>query len=354
MKIIDEKLCCIDSKILIGRNTVNYLEKEIKKRKTLIVAQKTINIDKIVENLEGEIYEIILEGGEKDKELETALNIVDYLYKKEFQRSDYVLAVGGGTLTDVVGFAASIYMRGIKLINIPTTLLGMVDAAIGGKNGVNFRGVKNIVGTFYNPHIVIIDLNFLDTLPEEEYLNGLAEVVKYGVVLDKTLFNYLIDHADDILSRNSEAVEYIIYKSVLNKLDIVKEDPYETKNIRIILNFGHTIGHAIESASKFTVSHGKAVAVGMVIESMIGVDIGITDIECSKSLIDILKKYRLPTSLNELSRNIDAEILFEAVDRDKKRYRNSISLPIPIRIGMWTKIDVDVNEIKKRITKWIG
>ncbi|MEM4744473.1 MAG: 3-dehydroquinate synthase [Ignisphaera sp.] len=354
MKIIDERICCIDTKIFIGRNIIGYLREIVKNGKVLIVRQKSINIDQIVEVLGDNIHELVLEGGEQDKDLDTVINIIDYLYREDFQRNDYVIAVGGGTLTDVVGFATSIYMRGIRLINIPTTLLGMVDAAIGGKNAVNFRKIKNVIGTFYQPHVVIADIGFLDTLPENEYLNGLAEVIKYGVILDKSLFSYLENNVDGIINRRDDVVEYIVYKAILNKLNVVKEDPYELKGIRIVLNFGHTVGHAIEAASGFIVPHGKAVAVGMVIETILGTELGITNSSCVKLIENMLRKYSLPTSIKDLSIIIDINDVIKSIARDKKRRGNSISMPILVDIGTWVKHEVTIDRIERGIAKWIG
>jgi len=354
LKIIEERICCVDTKIFVGRNAIKYLREVVKNGKVLIVRQKSISIDRIVEVLGDEIHEFVLEGGEQDKDLDTVINIIDYLYREGFQRNDYVIAVGGGTLTDVVDFATSIYMRGMKLINIPTTLLGMVDAAIGGKNAVNFRKIKNVIGTFYQPYVVIADIGFLDTLPKNEYLNGLAEVIKYGVVLDKTLFSYLKDNVDGIISRRDDAVEYIVYRAILNKLNVVKEDPYELKGVRIVLNFGHTVGHAIEAASGFAVSHGRAVAIGMVIETVLGTELGITNNSCVKLVENVLREYSLPISIKDLSIAIDISEVIKSIARDKKRRGNSISMPILVDIGTWVKREITIDRIEEGITKWIG
>ncbi|MEM3980229.1 MAG: 3-dehydroquinate synthase family protein, partial [Ignisphaera sp.] len=211
MKVLEEEICCEKTKVVVGRNAVEYLRNEVRGGKVVLIRQKAVDASRVVKALDSEVHEIVLEGGEQDKDIEKVLDILNYMYEIGLQRNDYVVAVGGGTLTDLAGFVSSVYMRGVKLINIPTTLLGMVDAALGGKNGVNFRGVKNIIGTFYQPYTVIADLEFLDTLPQEEYLNGLAEIVKYGISLDKNFFDYLYNHVDEVLKRENEVVEYIVY-----------------------------------------------------------------------------------------------------------------------------------------------
>lgn len=354
MNVLEEEVCCRRTKVVVGRNAVEYLRNEVRGGKTVLIKQKAVDISRVVKALDGEVHEVTLEGGEQDKDIEKVFNIINYMYSIGIQRNDYVVAVGGGTLTDLAGFVSSIYMRGVKLINIPTTLLGMVDAALGGKNGVNFRGVKNIIGTFYQPDLVIADLGFLDTLPHEEYLNGLAEVLKYGISLDRGFFDYLADHVDEVLKKKDEAVEYIVYRSVKNKLDIVKEDPLELKGVRIVLNFGHTFGHAIESASGFTVKHGRAVALGMAMETMFGVEIGITKERCIEPVLDLLHRYDLPTSIEDLGVDVDKKKIIEAVNRDKKRYRGSISMPILTEIGSWIRLDIPVDKVVGYLSKWIG
>ncbi|MEM3369044.1 MAG: 3-dehydroquinate synthase family protein, partial [Thermoproteota archaeon] len=215
--------------------------------------------------------------------------MLDAMFHNDFTRTDFVVAIGGGTIIDLSGFIASIYMRGVNLVNVPTTLLGMVDAALGGKNGVNFGGIKNIIGTFYQPLLVVSDVSFLETLPREELCRGLAEVIKYGITLDRGLFNYLERHRDKILSGDSSKLEEIVYKSSLNKLSIVKKDEKETKGVRIVLNFGHTIGHAIEAASNFKVHHGEAVSVGMIYEAEIAKELGYAKEDVVEALKFVLK-----------------------------------------------------------------
>ncbi|MEM1560132.1 MAG: 3-dehydroquinate synthase [Ignisphaera sp.] len=354
MNVLEEEICCRRTKVVVGRNAVEYLRNEVRGGKVILIKQKAVDVNRVVKVLDGEVYEITLEGVEQDKDIEKAFSIVNYMYSIGMQRNDYVVAVGGGTLTDVAGFISSLYMRGVKLVNIPTTLLGMVDAALGGKNGVNFRGVKNIIGTFYQPDLVVADLGFLDTLPQEEYLNGLAEVVKYGISLDRGFFDYLRDHVDEVLKKKDEAVEYMVYRSMKNKLGIVKEDPLELKGVRIVLNFGHTFGHAIESASGFTVKHGKAVALGMAMETMFGVEIGATKEYCIELVVDMLRRYDLPTSMEDLEVDVDMKKVIEAVNRDKKRYGGSISMPILIDIGSWIRVDVPLDKVVGYLSKWIG
>lgn len=350
---LEEEICCTKTKVIVGRSTLNVLRDNIK-GKVLVVRQKHIPRDKIANILVDGVFEYVLEGGEQDKDIEVVFKIVELLYEARFQRSDYVVAIGGGTLTDVVGFASSIYMRGARLVLVPTTFLCMVDAAIGGKNAVNFRGVKNVIGTFYQPSLVLVDLSFLDTLPQQELVNGLAEVIKYGVTLDRELLEYLKANYNKVLDRDEEALEYIIYRSILNKISVVKEDPYETKDIRIVLNFGHTVGHAIEASTDFKVPHGRAVAMGMVLEAMFGEIIGVTPRYCVTSIIDVLRYYGLPTSIDELGVSIDKEVFISSLIRDKKARGSNIVMPLPIDVGSWKRYSVPIDLVSEVVAKWIG
>lgn len=353
MIVLEEEICCTKTKVIIGRGSLNVLKDSIK-GKALIVRQKHVPQDKITSIFADSIFEYMLEGGEQDKDVDVALKIAEVLSEAKFQRNDYVVAIGGGTLTDVVGFAASIYMRGLRLVIIPTTLLCMVDAAIGGKNAVNFKGIKNVIGTFYQPSLVIADLDLLDTLPQQELINGLAEVIKYGITLDRELFEYLRKNHDRIMNRDDQSLEYIVYKSILNKIAIVKEDPYELKNIRIVLNFGHTVGHAIEASTGFRVPHGKAVAVGMVLEASLGKSLGVTPRHCINDVIEVLKYYNLPTSIDELGINIDKEVFRSSLTRDKKARGNNIIMPLPTDIGSWKSYTVPIDLISEVVARWIG
>ncbi len=354
MRVVEESICCSNTKVFIGRGIVReILEKEINGN-VLIVRQDAVDPKYVISTLKTKPHEIVLPGGDQIKDINIVMQIIQLLSEKGFQRRDYIIALGGGALTDVAGFAASIYMRGIRLINIPTTILGMVDAALGGKNAVNFHGIKNIIGSFYQPHIVISDLIYLDTLPRKEFIGGLAEVIKYGATLDYELFKYLSSNSTRILDRDYEAIEYIVYRSTINKLSIVKHDPYELKNVRIVLNYGHTVGHAIEAVTGFAVPHGMAIAVGMVCEAIIGEGIGITEKGVVDILVNILKMYGLPTSLRELNIRVEQEVLLNAMLKDKKRHGDYIYLPIPTSLGSWTPYKISINEMRSAIEKCLG
>jgi len=354
MRCIEEDICCNRTKIFIGRNIVGVLREYID-GKALILRQRAVDSSRIVDVLrDRDIYEVVLEGGERDKDISNVMNIVRILYEKGFQRRDYIVAVGGGTLTDVAGFVASIYLRGINLVNIPTTLLGMVDAAIGGKNGVNFGDIKNVLGTFYQPSIIVSDLGFLDTLPDEEMVNGMAEVIKYAVIMDRELYTFLKKSYDRFFNRDYDVIEDIVYRSTIDKLSIVRQDPYELKGVRSVLNFGHTIGHTIEAATKFSISHGKAIAIGMVCESMLGIELGVSPRDILEEVIHMLKLYRLPTNVKELGIAMDRDLALYAVTRDKKSRGTEILMPLPVELGKWDLFRVDIEFVKSVTAECLG
>jgi 3-dehydroquinate synthase len=344
MITFSEKFCNTETKVVVGSGALKELE-DIKEKKAVFYSRK-INIQNVKKHLIGDYIEIPMDDGEEAKEISYALKLVKKLFEEGFDRGDYVIAVGGGTVTDVVGFVASIYMRGLNLVNIPTTLLGMVDAAIGGKTGVNFENVKNVIGTFYQPSYIIEDLDFISTLPLEEIRKGLAEVIKYGLVLDKDLYDFLAMNKEKVLNKDTEAMEYVVYKSVLNKISVVKVDERETKGIRIVLNFGHTIGHAIEAGSNFLIPHGYAISVGMICEAKIAEEMGYSEEGVVEDTAWILSHYDLPISVDQLGEKIDVEKALSAISKDKKVRNDVILMPFPTRIGDWKKVEVPIETLK--------
>jgi len=344
MRVLNETICNSSISIYIGQGALKVLE-ELKDKKVALFYSQKIDPSKVKAHLKNYI-EIPMIDGEEAKDINYALKLVKILFENDFDRGDYVIALGGGTVTDVVGFVASIYMRGINLINIPTTLLGMVDAAIGGKTGVNFENVKNVIGTFYQPTMIISDLDFLLTLPTEEIKKGLAEVIKYGLVLDKELYDFLAMNKDRVLSKDYEALEEIIYKSSMDKLSVVKADERETKGIRIVLNFGHTIGHAIEAGSNFEIPHGYAISIGMVCEAKMAEEVGYAEEGVVEDVTWILSQYGLPLSIDDLKVKINVEKALEAITKDKKIRGGYIMMPFPTRIGDWKKVDVPLETLK--------
>jgi shikimate kinase/3-dehydroquinate synthase len=273
----------------------------------------------------------IIPDGEKYKTLDTVRSVYNFMLKENFDRSAAILALGGGVIGDLAAFAASTYKRGVSLIHIPTTLIAQVDSSIGGKTGVDHPLGKNMIGTFYQPDMVLIDIKKLLTLPEKEFRNGLAEVIKYGIANDATLFDILEKKQEKILNRDIDILKEIITKCVRIKKKIVEKDEKEEKGIREVLNYGHTIGHIIEALTGYSkYSHGQAVAMGMVKEAELARRESIlskNDFSRIKNLID---NYDLPTSIPKNIKNNDMK---NYVAQDKKVRKGKIRLPVPTGIG---------------------
>ncbi len=283
------------------------------------------------------IKTIIVPAGEEHKNLET----VNFLWKSFLEngldRKSIVIALGGGVIGDMTGFAASTYMRGIDWIAVPTTLLSMVDASLGGKTGFDLPEGKNLIGAFHPPKLVLADVNFLKTLPERELISGIAEVVKHGIISDPELFNLCSNGLDWV----KDNLEEIVKRAVAVKIKVIEDDPYE-KGFRAALNLGHTVGHAVELVSKFDLRHGEAIAIGMCVEAKYSARIGLASQSVVEAIESTLKKLNLPTEIpDELSK---AEII-KAMRVDKKKNAKSIRFALPVEIG---KVElVDVNDLEE-------
>ena len=282
---------------------------------------------------------VILEvpDGEQYKTLESAGKLYGQLAESGAERSTAILASGGGVIGDLAGFVAATYMRGIPLVQLPTTLLAQCDSSIGGKTAVDHGNLKNEIGAFYQPKITIADISVLRTLPRAELTGGLAEVIKYGVIRDEPFFTYLETHLDQIKALDEKALETIVARSAVIKAEIVACDERDM-GLRNILNFGHTVGHAVESVSNFQVAHGQAVSIGMVAAAKIAVKLDIMPSEHAVRLIKILAKTGLLTTLPPLEvKDIISKMRF-----DKKVMHGKIRLVLPRSIGqVFITDDVD-------------
>jgi 3-dehydroquinate synthase len=274
---------------------------------------------------------VALPPGESTKSLDSASLLYDELIGMKADRHTVVVAVGGGVIGDLAGFVAATYARGLPLLMVPTTLLAQVDSSVGGKVGINHPGAKNIIGAFHQPIGVWIDTESLSSLPLRELRCGLAEVVKYGVILDANFFAHLERDAGAILDRRPEALRKIVAHSCRLKAEVVTRDEREETGLRAVLNFGHTIGHAIEAAAGYdgAVLHGEAVAAGMVAESRLAQRLGWIGPEITDRLVRLLERFGLPARFPGL----DADRLLEAMSRDKKNQRGRIRFVLPRALG---------------------
>ena len=271
----------------------------------------------------------VLPDGEEQKKLKTVHKIIDFLLGAGFGRDSTLVSLGGGVVGDITGFTASVFMRGVNVIQIPTTLLAQVDASVGGKTGVNHALGKNLIGSFYQPKCVVCDSQFLRSLTQKEYLSGLSEVIKYGLIKDAGFFEWLEDHVNEIIALEPETIHQMIQQSCKIKAEIVSQDEKE-HSVRALLNFGHTFAHAIEAAHGFGKwHHGEAVAVGMVLASKLSLIMSwITESDVTR-IQTLLTTFDLPLELPDVS----FEQLTQAMQKDKKIENKQIQLVLLRSIG---------------------
>ena len=335
------------SKEAISRKNIAPLLKEHKK--TLIITDDGVP-QKIVKKVTAackpstKVFKIILQQGEKAKSIQNFQKILNFLVESNFDRTDLIIAVGGGVVGDISGYVASSYLRGIPFIQIPTTLLAQVDSSVGGKTAINISAGKNLVGAFYNPKGVIIDTSVLKTLSNREFKAGLAEVIKYALIKNKSLFSLLKRHPKEILLMHHKIIEEIIFASIHTKAQIVTQDEKEN-GIRAILNFGHTFGHAIEAHGKYKkILHGEAVAKGMKIASKISYLESLISEKDHKKVIALLEMFEFDLSLNQYN----YEELKPYILRDKKIKAGRLNLVLLNQLSNATVTSAfDTKNLKK-------
>lgn len=279
----------------------------------------------------------VFPAGEASKNANTYLEILNFLAENHITRSDILIALGGGVVGDITGFTAATYLRGISYIQVPTSLLAMVDSSVGGKTAIDLSAGKNLVGAFYQPCLVLCDTEMLNTLTEEVFRDGCGEVIKYGVLYDCALFKHLLEHG---IHFDKEAV---ISRCIELKRNVVADDEFD-RGARQKLNLGHTIGHGIELDSNFMISHGKAIAIGMAIVSKAGNKMGICSEEAHKYIVSAIEKFGLPTKTN-----INADALYLAMLNDKKRSKDKINLIVPEKIGHCVIYPTKIDSLKSFI-----
>ena len=284
-----------------------------------------------------EAVEYVFLAGEGSKNADTYLRILSFLAEKQITRSDMIIALGGGVVGDMAGFVAGTYLRGISYIQVPTSLLAMVDSSVGGKTAIDLPAGKNLVGAFKQPKLVICDTATLATLPKRIFLDGCAEVIKYGMLYDVDLIDELLVAGPDF------DLESVVAKCVSFKRDVVQEDEFDT-GTRQKLNLGHTIGHGIEARSNFQISHGQAVAAGMSIVTKASVSRNLCPVSSFEKLIMLLQRFELP-----INTEYTADELFTSALSDKKRSGGTVNLIIPRDIGQCDIVPVPVSELKSFI-----
>ena len=335
--------------ILIGRGILGQLGEEVKKRmqpcKAAIITDT--NVEKLyAAQAETSLQEagfttcrFVYPAGEESKHIGTLSDLLEFLAENEVTRQDIIVALGGGVCGDMAGFAAAVYQRGIRFVQVPTTFLAAVDSSVGGKTAIDLRAGKNMAGAFYQPHLVLCDVDTLDTLSEEVFADGIAETLKYGIIGNAELFEKTAagSFRDDL--------EEIIETCVKMKRDIVVEDEFDT-GVRQLLNLGHTLGHAIEKRSGFTISHGHAVAIGMHLIAKAAEEKDLAETGLAEKIRKALENNNLPVSID-----YSAKEIAEGVWKDKKRRGGEISFVFPTEIGHCKIVKIPVGEVTELVEK---
>lgn len=342
---------------IVYENSFNQLaaeleQFEINRKKLCIVTDskvKGLYADEICMLLKNKCKSIVVFDfpyGEQNKNLDTVKNIYEFLIQNKFERKDMLLALGGGVVGDTAGFVAATYLRGIDFVQIPTTLLAQVDSSVGGKTGVDFEQYKNMVGAFYMPKLVYMNISTLNTLDDRQYYAGMAEVMKYGLIKNAKFYEWLIDNMYEIHERNPEILEEMVLKSCTYKKLIVEKDPTE-KGERALLNFGHTIGHAIEKAKNFELLHGECVALGCVAAAYISWKRELISMDEYYEIRDMFVPFNLPISIE----NIAPEEILELTTSDKKMEGNQIKFILLKKVG---KAMIDTTVTKEELLAGIN
>ena len=352
--------------IIIGKNIINILPKKIKilcpktKKIALIVDKKIPQRFKRILSKKLRGYKLLFlpfSASEKNKSMITINHYLKILLSKNFNRTDLVISVGGGITGDVVGFIASIYKRGINFINVPTTLLAQVDSAIGGKTGVNTSHGKNLIGSFYQPKLVLSDTSFIDSLPKKEMICGYAEILKHSIIKDKKFFNWLKNKTKSILTKKSKELIYAIKKSCEIKMFFVEKDLKE-KNMRMILNFGHTFAHAIEVKNNYSskITHGEAVLSGIILATRLSVIKKVCSLNELKQISNIYLQNNLAYTFKRYSSHNEINKLIPYLKNDKKNNDDKINFILLKNIGktaLPNKSKITIEGLKK-ISKTIS
>lgn len=338
--------------VTIGRGLLDTVGRQAagqwKGRSAAVVSDSTVAplyLNRVKDSLERagfRVHSFVFPAGEDQKNGGTYLKLLEFLAARRLTRADVLIALGGGVVGDLAGFAAATFLRGIGFLQLPTTLLAAVDSSVGGKTAIDLTNGKNLAGAFYQPQAVLCDLDTLDTLPAEVFADGCAEVIKYGMIGDPALLARLetVDFRAD--------PEELVARCVAQKRDLVEQDEFDT-GARQLLNLGHTLGHGVEACSGYTVSHGRAVAIGMTLVTRAAVAFGRCPAEVLPRLRRLLERYGLPDATA-----YSAQALYEKTLSDKKRSGDTISLVVPIAWGASQLVRIPVSELPAWIERGLG
>lgn len=317
-------------------------------RKLCIVSDSNVarlyadDVAKELEKTGNKVFTYVFKAGEENKNLNTVEDVYEFLIQNHFDRKDMLVALGGGVVGDLTGFTAATYLRGIDFIQIPTSLLAQVDSSIGGKTGVDFRAYKNMVGAFHQPKLVYMNISVLQSLSRRLFNSGFGEIIKHGLIKDADYYNWLRVNAAKIKDMDADALEYMIYVSCNIKREVVEKDPKE-KGDRALLNYGHTLGHAIEKLMNFTLYHGECVTLGMIAALRISVNRGYISQKEYEDVLDMFKLYEFPVTVS----GINADDVVKVSKSDKKMDAGKIKFILLNSIGN-AYIDYDVSDIEMK------
>ena len=343
--------CSKNYNIHITNDLINHLKQyliNLNIGESILVISDDIVFDKygktVIEQLNNDyiVKSFVFEHGESSKNISNLLAIISFLADNNYKRNDSIIALGGGVVGDISGLASSLYMRGINFIQIPTTLLAMVDASVGGKTAIDIKQGKNMVGTFYQPRIVLCDPDIIKNLPKDIFNEGMAEVIKYNIINNNSIISYINNNV--LFDKLNEIIETCIKI----KAEIVNNDEFETKGLRRCLNAGHTFGHSLEKASNYSISHGNAVGTGLIYESLISCELGLCNVETVEIIKKAIIKYDL---LIDFDYSFDQ--LINNMKMDKKNTDSKISFIMPVKLGEYVDYKINKSDLL-RILERIG
>lgn len=317
-------------------------------RKLCIVSDSNVarlyadDVAKELEKTGNKVFTYVFKAGEENKNLNTVEDVYEFLIQNHFDRKDMLVALGGGVVGDLTGFTAATYLRGIDFIQVPTSLLAQVDSSIGGKTGVDFRAYKNMVGAFHQPKLVYMNISVLQSLSRRLFNSGFGEIIKHGLIKDADYYNWLRVNVTKIKDMDADALEYMIYVSCNIKREVVEKDPKE-KGDRALLNYGHTLGHAIEKLMNFTLYHGECVTLGMIAALRISVNRGYISQKEYEDVLDMFKLYEFPVTVS----GINADDVVKVSKNDKKMDAGKIKFILLNSIGN-AYIDYDVSDMEMK------
>lgn len=342
--------------VLIGNGIINSLRREAEKRNintdffSVIDGNVNRKYKATVKELVKNNSRYIFNAAEKNKSFETLQTIHKKILKGKLGRTSTVLALGGGIVGDVTGFAASTYMRGIKYVQVPTTLLAAVDSSVGGKTGINFYETKNVIGSFYQPQLVVIDTDFFKTLPDDEIMCGMGELVKYAFIIDKQFYKYLDKNLEKVLNLDQDVIKKVVAVSVKYKGSVVINDEKES-DLRKVLNFGHTFAHALEVEQEYKIKHGQAVIAGISCALHLSYKLGLIDFKTLNKHVKFIEQFKSKIKI----RQFDKRRLYSIMQRDKKNKDGKIKFVLIKDIGeLLLDVEAEKDDVYFGLDKGLG